>query len=96
MLLYGVFIETDTTEGNTMQPQTNHGLTIEGAIALLNAAGHKVSKPRAPKITERPALNCLGLPMSPLYDPKWKRKQPLTSIARLFAPQNNFQWRATR
>lgn len=40
---------------------------------------------RKPK--ERPTLNALGKPLSPSYDPNWKRQQPLTSIARLRAPQ---------
>jgi DNA-binding Lrp family transcriptional regulator len=31
-------------------------------------------------------LNALGKPISPSYDPKWKRRTPLTSINRLCAP----------
>lgn len=31
-------------------------------------------------------LNAVGKPLSPLFDPKWKRKMPLTSIRRLLVP----------
>jgi hypothetical protein len=65
---------------------------LQSALVLVKAAGYRVSKPRATKTTERPTLNCLGLPMSPNYDPNWKRKTPLTSIARLSAPQNWSAW----
>jgi hypothetical protein len=59
---------------------------LQSAVALVKAAGYRVSKPRQ-RVQETPKLNCLGLPMSPLYDPNWKRKTPLTSIARLSSPQ---------
>jgi hypothetical protein len=61
---------------------------LASALELVKAAGYRVNKPRAVKATARPTLNCLGLPMSPNYDPNWKRKTPLTSISRLYAPQN--------
>lgn len=60
-------------------------MTHEDAIKLLRASGYKVTKPRV-KVTERPTLNCLGLPMSAQYDPNYKRRMPLTSITRLYAP----------
>lgn len=52
-------------------------------ISRLNPA-----KPPPPPI----ALNALGLPLSPLFDRKWKRKMPLTSIRRLLVPQNGFRF----
>lgn len=63
-------------------------MSITEAIALCEANGYRVSKSRKSKTTERPKLNVLGLPLSPLFDLNWKRKQPLTSIRRLLAPQN--------
>jgi ParB-like chromosome segregation protein Spo0J len=35
------------------------------------------------------ATNALGKPLSPLFDPKWRRKAKLTSIARLYTSQKN-------
>ncbi len=60
-------------------------MSLNEAIAMCEANGYRVSKSRA-RTTERPRLNALGLPISPLFDPKWKRKTPLTSIARLLKP----------
>lgn len=65
----------------------DHAAAVTAAISLLKAEGYRLSKPRdTRKTVERPAFNCLGLPMSASYDPTWKRKTPLTSIARLYAP----------
>ena len=44
------------------------------ATEYLVASGYKVTKPRAKAPAERPKLNALGLPISPLYDPKYKIK----------------------
>jgi hypothetical protein len=46
------------------------------------------------KKVERPTLNALGKPISPLYDPDWKRKTLLTSIDRLRAPRQPPIWDA--
>ena len=39
-----------------------------------------------PPDSEEKKLNAIGKPISPLYDPKYKRRTPLTSINRLRAP----------
>ena len=43
------------------------------ALAILKAAGFRVTKPKQTKVT-RPALNATGKPYSPQYDPKYKIK----------------------
>jgi hypothetical protein len=49
---------------------------IENAIALLRAAGYRVSAPRARVRANgsQRALNAVGKPYSPQYDPKYKMK----------------------
>jgi hypothetical protein len=45
------------------------------------------AKKRKPKeLQERPALNALGKPMSPLYDPNYKMTHRVTPISRLSRP----------
>ena len=61
-------------------------MNLERALEIVRAAGYKVTQPRVMK--ERPTLNALGKPISPLYDPDYRIKTPLTSIRRLSAPQN--------
>jgi ParB-like chromosome segregation protein Spo0J len=39
------------------------------------------------KTTKAQATNALGKPLSPLFDPTWRRKTKLTSIARLYTSQ---------
>ncbi len=41
------------------------------ALELVKASGYKVTKPKA-KTSGAPMLNCLGLPMSESFDPKYK------------------------
>jgi hypothetical protein len=67
-------------------------LSLDQAMAVVQAADFKVSKPRKPK-SARPMCNALGLPLSPLYDPDYKLRAQLTSIRRLSAPQNFFRRR---
>lgn len=55
---------------------------VAAAMAMLEAAGFKVVKPRAVP-QQRPTLNALGRPISPLYDPNYKMRTPRTTIARL-------------
>jgi hypothetical protein len=55
-------------------------------IAHLEACGYQVTKRKSKRTKERPALNCLGKPMSASFDPNWKRKTQPTSIARLRVP----------
>ena len=48
-------------------------MSLEQALAIVKAAGFRVAKPKPPKVT-RPALNAIGKPHSPQYDPKYKIK----------------------
>jgi hypothetical protein len=48
-------------------------MLLDQALALVKAAGFRVTKPRQPKAT-RPALNAVGKPYSPQFDPKYKLK----------------------
>jgi hypothetical protein len=66
-------------------------MTLNMAIAMVKSAGYRVTKSRPKTRRVRPALNALGKPLSPLFDPNYKMKTPLTSIARLRGPQN-FPW----
>jgi hypothetical protein len=63
-------------------PAETKGLTmrIEDAIACLKANGYRVSKPRAVKT--RPALNALGKPYSPQFDPNYRMKYRTPSLKR--------------
>lgn len=61
-----------------MQAQEINGVTLESALAIVRAAGFKVTKAKAAKVTERPAFNCLGKPMSALYDPNYKMRNKAT------------------
>jgi hypothetical protein len=58
---------------------------IQQAIALLKAAGYRVTKPR---VTERLALNAIGKPYGN-YDPNYKIKHRV-STARLYKPYGYF------
>jgi len=65
-------------------------MTIADAITLLQAAGYRVSKPRAvrtgPSGLARPrGLNAVGKPFSPSYDPNYRIKHKV-STAHLFKP----------
>ena len=44
-------------------------------IAHLEACGYQVTKRKSKRTKERPALNCLGKPMSASFDPNWKRRR---------------------
>jgi fructose-1,6-bisphosphatase/inositol monophosphatase family enzyme len=59
-------------------------MNIDQAIALLKAEGFRVSKPRA-KAPQKPLLNAVGKPLSPLYDPNYRIKHK-TSRSHLFTP----------
>ena len=64
---------------------------IQQAITLLRESGYRVTKVTPRKAV--PTLNAVGRPFSPLYDPKYKIKTPLTSIARLSKPMSHHvQW----
>ena len=62
-------------------------MTIEQAIAMLKAEGFRVSKPRAK--ADRPLLNAVGKPFSPLYDPNYRVKHK-TGTAHLFKPYGSY------
>jgi hypothetical protein len=72
-----------------MQTRGDAAMDLEQALAIVKAAGYRVSKPR---LHDKPvsALNAIGKPYGVLYDPKYKIKTGLTSILRLRAPQNFF------
>lgn len=59
-------------------------MTLEAALAVVQAAGYRITKPRAPKATA-PALNAVGKPFSPSYDPNYRVKHK-TTTAHLFKP----------
>jgi hypothetical protein len=46
----------------------------------------------AKKEVAEPRLNAIGKPLSPLFDPNYRIKTPLTSINRLFKSQSGFPW----
>lgn len=48
-------------------------MSITEAIALCEANGYRVSKPKAAKKVA-PCLNAIGRPFSPSYDPNYKMK----------------------
>jgi hypothetical protein len=48
-------------------------MQLEQALAVVKAAGFRVSKPKAPKAAA-PRLNALGLPMSASFDPNYRMK----------------------
>ncbi len=54
-------------------------LNLAQALEIVKSAGYKVSSPRARAKATAPQFNCLGLPMSASYDPKYKMqyKTPL-------------------
>jgi hypothetical protein len=49
------------------------GVTVEEALAVVKAAGFKVTKPRAKKAAA-PALNAVGKPYGASYDPNYRMK----------------------
>ena len=65
-------------------------MNVQLAIDLLKANGYRVSKPKAKTVASQ--FNALGLPRSANYDPNYKIKHKVTSIKRLYAPQN-FPWK---
>ena len=60
-------------------------MTIADAITLLQSNGYRVTKPRAAKCAA-PALNAVGKPYSPSYDPNYRMKYRAGSTAHLFKP----------
>lgn len=63
---------------------------IAEAIEVLKAAGYRVTKPKAKAVV--PALNAVGKPYSPLFDPTYKVRHK-TTTAHLFRPMpSNTRW----
>jgi hypothetical protein len=61
---------------------------LGGSYAVPNSSGSAGgTDPASPA----KATNALGKPLSPLFDPKWRRKTKLTSIARLYTSQKNLR-----
>jgi len=68
-------------------------MSVNEAIALLKANGYRVVKPKAKPdpltfaaSCERRGLNAIGKQYSPQFDPNYRRRTSLTSIARLLKP----------
>jgi hypothetical protein len=59
-------------------------MSLEQALAVVQAAGYRVTKPRAPKAKAR-MFNAVGKPFSPSYDPNYRMKHKV-STAHLFKP----------
>lgn len=55
-------------------------MQLEQALAVVKAAGFRVSKPKAKAAT--PRLNALGLPMSASYDPNYRMKYRTPALKR--------------
>lgn len=60
-------------------------MELEQAIKIVKAAGYRVSKPKI-KVLFNGGLNAIGKPYGANYDPNYKVKMSLTSIARLLKP----------
>jgi hypothetical protein len=58
-------------------------LSLSEALAVVKAAGYRVSKPKAK--AERPTLNAIGKPYGANYDPNYRMKYR-TSLAFLLKP----------
>jgi hypothetical protein len=74
---------------------TRRANAVPAAIALLEAHGYRVTKPKAPapkapaaKANGKPALNAIGKPYSPQFDPRYRVKHK-TSSAHLFKPYSD-------
>jgi hypothetical protein len=52
---------------------------IDEAIAVVKAAGYRVTKPR---VKTAPKLNAIGKPFSPQYDPNYRMKYRTPRITR--------------
>jgi hypothetical protein len=58
-------------------------MLLDQALAIVKAAGFRVTKPKQSKVTRR-ALNAIGKPYSPQYDPKYKIKHKPSLGASVF------------
>jgi hypothetical protein len=74
-------------------------MNLDQAIAVVKAAGYRVTKPRQYTIAQRvhgKHLNAIGKPYGANYDPNYRMRTPRTRIARLLAPMpENTPWVAT-
>lgn len=60
-------------------------MMLESALALVKAAGYRVSKPRAPRDIAPLGLNAVGKPYSSQYNPNYRMKYK----PRRYAPSGN-------
>lgn len=58
-------------------------VTLAEALAIVKAAGYRVTMPRKVKLGIGQEFNSLGLRCNAVFDPNYKRKMSLTSPARL-------------
>ena len=62
-------------------------MSLHEAIAAVEAAGYRVTKPRARRAVA-PKLNAVGKPFSPQYDPNYRMKYRPT-LAHLSKPYSD-------
>lgn len=57
-------------------------MLIDEALAVVKAAGYRVTKPRAKLNGHAFGLNAIGKPYSPQYDPKYRMKYHTPKLKR--------------
>jgi hypothetical protein len=76
-----------TRRANGFKPKAP-AVTLDQALAIVKAAGYRVSKPaaaKAPKVKPALGLNAVGKPYGANFDPNYRVKHR-TSTAHLFKP----------
>lgn len=66
-------IYVDATVSHRLEAKDASAM-LESALELVRAAGYRVTKARPKAVQERPTLNALGKPISPLFDPAYRMK----------------------
>jgi hypothetical protein len=64
-------------------------MSLEQALAVVKAAGYRVSKPRARKVVAL-GLNAVGKPYGANFDPRYRMKYKPASLARLYKPYGKY------
>jgi hypothetical protein len=82
-----VFKVADLDEGQKAEVRTAIGKLITKWQSLERSLAPAAEPEQGATPTSTPKLNALGKPLSPNYDPNWRRKIPLTSIGRLAKSQ---------
>jgi hypothetical protein len=70
-------------------------MTLELALATVKAAGYRVTKPRAKKMTKALGLNAVGKPYGANFDPNYKmryRTPPLKRAQNVSSCLSPEQW----